>query len=90
MTTQIFGEVAWNDDLGGQDGKKFANSKDLFLRLDEGPNEIRLVTQPYQYLVHKFKKKAIPLVMGRRFYAQLLMEVAHFVLLAMKLSHVGY
>lgn len=53
MTT--FGEVNWNDDVfGGQDKK--SNSKDLFLRLDEGSNELRLITQPFQYLVHKYKK----------------------------------
>ena len=55
MTT--FGEVAWTDDVFGGD-KKNTNSKDLFLRLDEGPNEMRLVTQPFQYLVHKYKKDA--------------------------------
>jgi len=49
-----FGEISWDADLGGQERK---NTKDLFLRLDEGPNEIRLVTQPFQYLVHKFKKE---------------------------------
>lgn len=55
MTT--FGEINWNDDVyGGSDGKKNTNSKDLFLRLDEGSNELRLVTQPFQYLVHKYKK----------------------------------
>ena len=55
MTT--FGEINWSDDVfGGQDGKKNTNSKDLFLRLDEGPNEVRLITQPFQYLVHKYKK----------------------------------
>lgn len=53
MTT--FGEISWNDDVGGFD-KKNTNSKDLFLRLDEGSNELRLVTQPFQYLVHKYKK----------------------------------
>jgi hypothetical protein len=51
-----FGEVNWNDDVYGGDNKKNTNNKDLFLRLDEGSNEIRLVTQPYQYLVHKIKK----------------------------------
>jgi len=56
MTTQTFGEVGWNDDVFG-DGDKKANAKDLFLRLDEGPNELRLITQPYQYLVHKYKKE---------------------------------
>jgi hypothetical protein len=53
MTT--FGEISWEDDsVGG--GKKNTNNKDLWLRLDEGSNELRLVTQPFQYLVHKYKK----------------------------------
>lgn len=57
MTT--FGEVSWNDDVyGGSEGKKNTNSKDLFLRLVEGSNEMRLITQPFQYLVHKAKKDA--------------------------------
>lgn len=51
-----FGEVSWNDDVFGGDGKKNTNNKDLFLRLDEGSNEMRIVTQPFQYLVHKIKK----------------------------------
>jgi hypothetical protein len=55
MTT--FGEVNWTDDVFSGEGKKNTNSKDLFLRLDEGPNEVRLVTQPFQYLVHKYKKE---------------------------------
>lgn len=55
MTT--FGEVSWNDDVyGGSEGKKNTNSKDLFLRLVEGSNEMRIITQPFQYLVHKAKK----------------------------------
>lgn len=56
-----FGEVSWNDDVfPGSDGKKTNNSKDLFLRLEEGSNEMRLVTQPFQYLVHKYKKEGDP------------------------------
>jgi len=51
-----FGEVSWSDDVFGGDSKKNVNNKDLFLRLDEGSNEIRLVTAPFQYLVHKVKK----------------------------------
>jgi hypothetical protein len=58
MTT-TFGEVNWNDDVFG-DSKVNSNSKDLFLRLDEGSNEMRLITQPYQYLVHKYKKEGDP------------------------------
>lgn len=53
MTT--FGEVNWSDDIFTGD-KKQTNSKDLFLRLDEGSNEMRLITQPFQYLVHKVKR----------------------------------
>jgi hypothetical protein len=55
-----FGEVDYNDDVFGGDGKKQVNNKDLFLRLDEGSNELRLVTAPYQYLVHKYKKEGDP------------------------------
>lgn len=56
MTT--FGEISWNDDFGGD--KKMVNSKDLFLRLDEGSNEMRIITQPFQYLVHRYKKEGDP------------------------------
>ncbi len=56
--TNTFGEVSWNDDVYAGSEKK--NSKDLFLRLDEGSNEMRLVTQPFQYLVHKYKKEGDP------------------------------
>jgi hypothetical protein len=58
MTTQIFGAVDWNSDAFAGSGSNQKNSKDLFLRLDDGDNEIRLITQPYQYLVHKFRKNA--------------------------------
>ncbi len=59
MTT-TFGEVNWSDDVYGDGNKKQTNSKDLFLRLEEGSNELRLVTQPFQYLVHKYKKDGDP------------------------------
>lgn len=52
--TGVFGEITWNDDVFGGEKK---NSKDLWLRLDEGSNEVRLLTQPFQYLVHKYKKE---------------------------------
>jgi hypothetical protein len=53
MTT--FGEVSWNDSFSGD--KKQNNNKDLWLRLEEGSNEMRLVTAPFQYLVHRYKKE---------------------------------
>jgi hypothetical protein len=52
-----FGEVSYEDDVfvgGKKDNKE--NNKDLWMRLVEGENEVRLVTAPFQYLVHKFKK----------------------------------
>jgi hypothetical protein len=51
-----FGEVSWDDDVFSGADKK-SNAKDLFLRLDEGSNEMRIITQPFQYLVHKYKKE---------------------------------
>jgi len=53
MSKTTFGEVDYSNDFGGGDKK---NNKDLFLRLVDGDNELRLVTSPYQYLSHKFKK----------------------------------
>lgn len=50
-----FGEVSW-DEIPDNNGEKKTNSNDLFLRLDSGDNEVRLVTQPFQYQVHKYQK----------------------------------
>ena len=55
---QAFGEVPWDSESFGGGDKK--NSKDTWLRLDAGPNEMRLLTQPFQYLVHKYKKENDP------------------------------
>lgn len=54
-----FGEVNWTDNLDFGDSKdKKSGNKDLFLRLTEGDNEVRFVTSPHQYLVHKVKRDA--------------------------------
>lgn len=56
-----FGEVSWGDDFGSAGGKqKQAENKDVWLRLSDGENVLRLVTQPHQYLVHKYKKEGDP------------------------------
>jgi len=52
--TSTFGEISYNDEIYSD--KKTTNSKDLFMRLDEGDNELRLLTNPFQYSVHKVKK----------------------------------
>lgn len=49
-----FGEVPWDSSF---DGDKKANNKDIWMRLEDGDNEIRLLTLPYQYMVHKYKKE---------------------------------
>jgi hypothetical protein len=49
-----FGEISWADDFQGSAKK---NSKDLWLRLEKGENYMRIITQPYQYITHKYKKE---------------------------------
>ena len=58
MKTTTFGEVSWDDESFSDSSNK--NAKDLFLRLDSGSNEMRLITQPFQTLVHKYKKEGDP------------------------------
>ncbi len=53
------GEISWEDNNVYGD-KKAVNAKDLFLRLDPGSNEMRIVTQPFQYIVHRYKKENDP------------------------------
>lgn len=53
----VHGEISWDADVYGGQEKKQTNNKDLWLRLEDGSNVIRLVTQPFQYLVHKGIKK---------------------------------
>ena len=50
-----FGEITWEDDIFN--GEKRTNNKDIWLRLDDGSNEMRLITQPFQYLSHRYKKE---------------------------------
>jgi hypothetical protein len=53
MATQKYGEISYNED-GGSSNRREGNGKDLFLRLNKGPeNYIRLLTNPHQYTMHK-------------------------------------
>ena len=52
MTT--FGEVSYDDEVPNE--RKGSGNRDLFLKLNKGDNEIRLLTNPFQYMVHKVKK----------------------------------
>lgn len=62
MTT--FGEVTWESPQGA----KKENNKDLWLRLDSGSNELRIITQPFQYLSHKYKKNPTDKGFGQKVY----------------------
>lgn len=55
MTT--FGEISWSDDVAFAGGEKKSAGKDAWMKLEEGSNVVRLLTQPHQYLVHKGIKK---------------------------------
>lgn len=48
----VFGQTSWDIDSGGS-FKKNEKTKDLYLRLDDGNNVIRIVSKPHEYMVHK-------------------------------------
>lgn len=58
MINKKFGLVGWDEETNIPGNKQFDNSnkvKDEFLKLQPGSNEVRIVTRPYQYVVHKYK-----------------------------------
>lgn len=56
MVNTTFGEVSWDDESPGNSDKG-SNTRDTFLRLQNGSNVVRLLTRPHQYLVHKGIKR---------------------------------
>jgi len=51
-----YGLVGWDDpEFSSKTDKK--KSKDEFISLNDGSNEVRLLTKPYQYTFHKWKVK---------------------------------
>lgn len=50
-----YGVTTWDEADHGSNrrGNKQNNSKDVFLKLQEGPNVVRILTKPYQFVVHK-------------------------------------
>lgn len=54
MKKNKYGLSSWDEvNFGGRNNNQ--PRKDLFLRLNEGSNNIRIVTKPYQYFVHRWK-----------------------------------
>lgn len=56
MVVQKFGQTNWEENTDA--GKQGANQKrDEFMRLQDGSNIVRIVTQPHQYYAHKYKEE---------------------------------
>jgi hypothetical protein len=57
MNNNTHGPVSWDEETSFGDKEKRTSNKDLFLHLNEGSNTVRIVTQAYQYPVHRNIKK---------------------------------
>ena len=51
---QQFGQQEWDSVEIKSNNGPMKSSKDLYLRLEPGENRIRIVTKPFQYLMHKY------------------------------------
>lgn len=56
---QKFGEVSW-DEVPSENGPQRENNRDLFMRLEKGSNVIRVITPPFQYIQHRYKREGDP------------------------------
>lgn len=48
-----YGQTGWSNNVGKS--KDMPSAKDLYLKLSKGDNVLRIITDPYQFLLHKFK-----------------------------------
>lgn len=55
---QKYGEMSWGD-VPTENAPQREN-RDSFLRLEKGSNVVRIITSPYQYTVHRYKKEGDP------------------------------
>ncbi len=53
MVKSQFGETSWNAELNNNN---FQKTKELYLKLEDGPNVVRIITAPYEYNVHNYKE----------------------------------
>jgi hypothetical protein len=53
-TKNAFGSVSWDSDTSNG-FKPRENTKDLYMRLEQGPNVVRVLTKPHQYTCHQWK-----------------------------------
>lgn len=52
---QKYGEVSWGD--VPSENVPNRENRDSFLRLEKGSNVLRVITSPFQYTVHRYKKE---------------------------------
>lgn len=58
MDMKKFGITSWDEETGNKRFQQGGERKrDSFLRLEDGPNPMRIVTKPHLYLSHKYKEK---------------------------------
>lgn len=57
MVVYKHGLADWNEETGKPGGNQ---KRDEFMRLQDGSNVVRIVTQPHQYYSHKFKEPGDP------------------------------
>lgn len=52
-----YGLVSWDEvDTAVSEKNQRENDKDLFLHLEDGPNKVRILTKPHQYMTHNYKE----------------------------------
>ena len=52
-----YGLVSWDEvDTAANERTQRENDKDLFLHLEDGPNKVRILTKPHQFMVHNYKE----------------------------------
>lgn len=54
MANNKFGMTSW-DEVEIRTNKSNVSNKDRYMRLQPGSNVVRIVTKPFQYLVHRYK-----------------------------------
>ena len=58
MSKTQYGEVSWGETA--TDVSSGAGNRDTFLRLEKGANKVRIITSPFQYMVHRYKRESDP------------------------------
>ena len=57
MSNQKFGTTTWDEETGNKRGQQGDKKRDVFMRLGDGSNPVRVITKPHLYLSHKYKEE---------------------------------